>query len=113
MKKRPKSQPNISCLVVLIKELQDGATARELEEVSGLAKSTVKRWIKALRLKNATYIEAWEKDCCGRNVVPVHRLGDSKDAKKPRKATPAERAKANRERKQLKRIEAALMGKAI
>jgi len=113
MRKRPKSQPNISSLVVLIKELQEGATARELEEVSGLHDSTVRRWIKALRLRKAAYIESWEKDCCGRNVVAVHRLGDSKDAKKPRKATPTERAEANRQRKQLKRIEAALMGKAI
>ena len=100
-------------LVSMIKELCEGATKAELEQASGLHTNTIYRWLRAMRAQKVVYIQGWERDARGCNMIPVYKLGDGFDAKRPPRMTPLERTHAYRRRKKLKQIQAALTGGAV
>ena len=105
-----RNQIKTRALVSMIKELYEGATKAELEQASGLHHNTIYRWMRTMRAQKIVYVQGWERDSRGCNMIPVYKLGDGFDAKRPPRMTPLERTHAYRRRKKLKQIQAALTG---
>jgi hypothetical protein len=76
-----------------------------LVAISGLAKPSVARWVKALRAMSPRpiYIAAWADDARGRKFVPMFRWGVLPDAPRPgdNPEAAAARMRALRARKKL------------
>lgn len=108
-----RNQIKTRALVSMIKELYEGATKAELERVSGLHTNTIYRWMRTMRAQKIVYVQGWERDARGCNMVPVYKLGEGRDAKRPPSMTPLERTHAYRRRKKLKQIQAALTGGVV
>ena len=105
-----KAPTKINALASMIKELHEGATTVELENVSGLHVHTIWRWIRVLRAQKIVYVQGWERDARGCNIVRVYKLGDGRDAKRPKPMTSSQKNIAYRRRKKLRQIQAALTG---
>lgn len=105
-----RNQIKTRALVSMIKELYEGATKAELERASGLHHNTIYRWMRTMRAQRIVYVQGWERDARGCNMVPVYKLGDERDAKRPPRIPSLERTRAHRRRKKLKQIQAALTG---
>jgi len=108
-----RTEAKTNALVSMIKELYEGATKVELEQASGLHHNTIYRWLKAMRVQKIVYVEGWERDTRGCNMIPVYKLGDERDAKRPPRIPSLERTRAYRRRKKLKQIQAALTGGTV
>lgn len=105
-----RNQIKTRALVSMIKELYDGATKAELERASGLHHNTIYRWMRTMRAQRIVYVQGWERDSRGCNMIPVYKLGDGFDAKRPPRIPSLERTRAYRRRKKLRQIQAALTG---
>jgi len=80
----------------LIKLLWDGIyTCDQLAEETGLHVVTVYQYTRELHRFGAAHISSWEKDCRGRDIIKVYKLGPGKDAKR-QKMTQAERQAKHR-----------------
>lgn len=86
---------NASAYAAALEALMDGeSTIHEIEEASGLAFSTLRKWLAALRRRKLVHVVAWEKDPLGRYTRAVFALDrGKKDAPRPPKMTDAERRK--------------------
>jgi DNA-binding IclR family transcriptional regulator len=56
-----RQQHKTRAVAVMIRELQYGATSREMVEASGLHVNTIWRWMRALRAEGLVYVEGWER----------------------------------------------------
>lgn len=93
---RPGATPTRIGVCMMFAMLHDHPTSmKELVEVSGMAESTVRRWMRAARrtIPRAVHIADWDN-----NVTPLYKLGSRPDAKR-RKKTSAQRARECRARK--------------
>jgi len=89
----------------LIQSLIDGrCTALELITESGLAGTTVRKFLSAMRRRGLVHIAGWEADSVGRMVMPVWELGEGRDSARP-KQTATERSAKRREKMRRSRIE--------
>ena len=85
----------------LIKLLLDGdMSCAELAEETGLHYVTVLQYCRELHRAGAAHICRWEKDCRGRDVIKIYKLGLGRDAKRAR-LTSAERQARVRGRRQM------------
>lgn len=83
----------------LIKLLLDGTyNCQELAEETGLHYVTVLDYTRELHRVGAAYIDHWEKDSRGRDVIKVYKLGVGKDAKRHVRSA-VERQRAYRAKK--------------
>ena len=108
-----RNQIKTRALIAMIKELYEGATKAELEQASGLHHNTIYRWTRMMRAQRIVYVQGWERDSRGCNMIPVYKLGDGFDAKRPPHMTQLERTQAYRRRKKIRQIQAALTGGAV
>lgn len=98
MPSTPESHTRVG-VAKFVAELTLGAsTVEELVLASGLARSTVRLWLHALRAVHVVRITAWERDSTGRAQLAVFGFGDAPDAKRPPKQNSAERQAAARRR---------------
>ena len=75
----------------LIKLLLDGIyTCQQLADETGLHYVTVLQYTRELHRFGAAHISSWEKDCRGRDILKVYKIGAGGDAKRSR-LTPAQR----------------------
>jgi len=82
---------NAMSYALLIKSLMHGdLTMTELTEETGLHYVTVREYCKELHKVGAIHINRYEPDACGRHTIKVYKLGEARDAKRP-KMTGAER----------------------
>ncbi len=83
---RHRSNPvRISALTnaLLMRALFDGpSTMADMVAATGLAPSTIRRYLTALRRERITCITGWETDKLGRASVPAYGIGE-RDAKRP------------------------------
>lgn len=86
---------NASAYAAALEGLMDGAsTVHELSEESGLALSTLRKWVAALKRRKLVFVSAWEKDPLGRHTRPVFALGrDKRDVPRPPRQTMEQRRK--------------------
>lgn len=103
-----RQQHKTRAVAVMIRELQYGATSREMVEASGLHVNTIWRWMRALRAEGLVYIEGWERDARGCSLVPAYRWGNRKDAPQPPRKSGMQRMRDHRRRKSLRQIQDAM-----
>lgn len=93
MANKLKHAGNTIAYSLLIEALLDEAYAhKELVKISGLAETTVWKFVHAARRRGIVYIAAWKKDALGRYTIPVYSLGRRPDTPRPRPLTAAERS---------------------
>lgn len=106
------AKTNALAFAKMVGALLDGpCTVEELAETSGLAASTIREHIFAMRRERVLHIAAWEPDRRGRTQRMVYGLGRRADARKPPPKSGAARQQACRDRK-LARVDAVLHGVA-
>ena len=67
----------------LIKLMLNGIyTCEQLAEETGLHYVTVLQYTRELHRFGAAHISSWEKDCRGRDVIKVYKIGEGRDAKR-------------------------------
>lgn len=90
----------------LVKLLLEGTySCQELSDLTGLHYVTVLNYTRAMYRAGAVHISSWEKDCRGRDVLKIYKMGVGKDAKRQKK-TIAERAEAYRiKKRQIKMLQ--------
>ena len=62
--------------------LHDACSLDELIDETGLCRTTVSHYVRALRREHAVYVGHWERDRLGRLTVAHWRLGSGTDAEK-------------------------------
>lgn len=83
----------------MVKLMLDGTySCQELADLTGLHYVTVLGYTRAMYRAGAAHISSWEKDCRGRDVIKVYKIGAGVDAKRQKK-TKAERSAAYRRKK--------------
>jgi predicted ArsR family transcriptional regulator len=86
----------------LIKLLLEGIyTCEQLAEETGLHYVTVLQYTRELHRFGAAHISSWEKDCRGRDIIKVYRLGEGKDAKRHKMTDSQRQARYRSKRKQI------------
>lgn len=94
----------------LIEAMLDGTlTCMELAEETGLHYVTVLQYTRELHRAGAAYIDHWEKDVRGRDLIKVYKIGRGKDAKRY-KMTAVQRQAAYRAKKKTAAMVAAMSG---
>lgn len=69
----------------LIKYLLEGIyTNQELSEITGLCVRTIRTYVSAMHKAGALHISSWKKDSIGHYSMCVYKIGEGKDAKKPK-----------------------------
>lgn len=68
----------------------EGCSVNELSEQSGLAKQTIRRYLRELQKNKVIHISEWTEDARGVCTVKVWAFGDKPDAKKPQPKTAKE-----------------------
>lgn len=86
-------------------------TLSELAEETGLHYVTVREYCSALHKAGAAHIARWEPDARGRHIIKVYRLGQGKDATRP-KMTQSERQARLRARKRAAEMLSVTTGRA-
>lgn len=86
-------------------------TLSELAEETGLHYVTVREYCSALHKAGAAHIARWEPDARGRHIIKVYRLGQGKDAVRP-KMTQSERQARLRARKRAAEMLSVTAGQA-
>lgn len=76
-------------------------TYADLAAISGLARPTVARWVKALKTVKAIHISGWAEDERGRPLVMQFSWGNKKDVPRPGAKGSAERQRRYRARQEL------------
>lgn len=99
-------QPHALAVGKMVRMLGRGTSAWEIREDTGMHKTTIYRYICAMRKEGAIHIAWWAKDTRGREATPIYALGALADAKR-KPMTVRERARRYRARKKTK----ALLGK--
>lgn len=89
--------------------LEDGATRKELETLSGVTAVSVRRALRAL--SGMIYVAEYERDALGR-PFPVYRLGRKKHVPKPTPPTAAEKWRRYQVRKQVRLLSQAQLSHA-
>lgn len=96
----------------LIKLLLEGTyNCQELADETGLHYVTVLDYTRELHRAGAAYIDHWDKDAWGRDLIKVYKIGKGKDAKRQVR-TPVERQRAYRAKKRQIALNKLLAGKA-
>lgn len=78
--------------------LEGTYSCQELADLTGLHYITVLNYTRAMHRAGAAHIASWEKDCRGRDVIKIYKIGSGPDAKRHKKTT-LERAAAYRQKK--------------
>ena len=73
----------------------------EMEELTGLNRQVLTRWVNSVRADGLVRICGWGPDATGRPIVPQFAFGDAADAERPTPKTSLERMRATRERRRL------------
>ena len=90
---------------LLMRELIDGpCTFSDLKDALGLADSTLRIYLKALRAKRIIHISLWERDGTGRAQLAVYAFGDRDDACRPPPYSQAEKSARWRSSYHIKRL---------
>lgn len=91
----------------LVEAMLDGIyTCRELAEITGLHYITVLQYTREMRNAGAAFIDHWEKDSRGRDIIKVYKIGRGKDAKRYVKTDAERQATLRAKRKALEIIHA-------
>lgn len=86
----------------LIKLLLEGVyTCQQLAEETGLHYVTVLQYTRELHRFGAVHISSWEKDCRGRDVIKVYKIGEGRDARRQRLTNAQRQAHRRAKLKQL------------
>ena len=88
----------------LLTELLDGATAEELQESTGLAKSTIYDYLRELRKARLVYIDRFDLAANNCPMISVYKWGPGKRDAKVVPISEGERARRYRQSKDLKRL---------
>lgn len=97
---------------LLIKHLLEGTySCTELAELTGLHYVTVLEYTRAMHRIGACHISSWEKDCRGRDVIRIYKLGAGRDAKRE-KLSGAERQARTREKRKAFQLTQVMAGQA-
>jgi hypothetical protein len=83
--KRKLVKVNALAYANLVKALEDGDhTVRDLAEITGLQELTVYHYCRELHRVKAVHIAHYAEDARGYRTATVYKLGQGKDAKRPR-----------------------------
>lgn len=83
---------NTTAYAEVIATLVDsGGTIPALSQESGLALTTTRKFVAALKRRKLVRVQAWDKDSLGRTVIAVYEWGSAPDAKRPARQTMEER----------------------
>lgn len=78
----------------LVEPVVDGNTIARMHEKSGVARSTVERWVNRMHADGECHIGAWERSSGA--MAPVYRMGPGKDQPQPGAMTGAEYCRRHR-----------------
>ena len=97
--------------LLMLPDSEPGRSYNELAEESGLCVHTVRRYVLAMReaRPKVAYICGWDLDVRGNPSIRLFKLGNKRDAPRPKK-TNAERLRQQAARKKQKRIQNAIAG---
>lgn len=105
MKQPAPSRLNALCVAKMIRYMQEvPSSVHDLAEYTGLAVSTVRRFVLALAREKAIHVTAWEQDGLNRYTTKVYSFGEGKDVIRPqpvkslalRRREKRQRVRANR-----------------
>jgi hypothetical protein len=90
----------------LIKHMFEGIyNCRELAEITGLHYVTVLQYTRELHAAGAAHICSWEKDCRGRDVIKIYKLGEGRDAKRQKLSGAVRQARTRAKRQHLELVQ--------
>lgn len=93
---------NAIAYAILIEALVEAPyTVEELVKLSGLARNTTWKFIRALHRRRLIFVAVWRTDRWGRHTKPAYRLGSQSDVARPPPKTAAQRSLARRQREAL------------
>ena len=82
--KKPIRLNALSCALLMRALIDEPCTVRELMDVSGLARHTVWRYLRALVKVKVIRVAEWESDSLGRPQIPAYMMGAGKDVPRPK-----------------------------
>ncbi len=93
---------NVSAYANTCQMLHEGpVTVFDLMRATGMHGNTLRKFVRALKLRRLIYVAVWRKDTLGRYTVAAYSWGSRPDAKRPPALTPTQRSANMRKRKAL------------
>ena len=106
-----KTKVNAGVYALMVYQLVEGATVRDIVEESGLSPATVRKYINAMYNAQALRIIRWDADTAGRRSIAVYKLEiRSKSNKNVQRPTLTPRERQARYKARLRSAKARAIG---